>query len=144
MAERSSKISDRLGTVSTLATVGLIALMLLIPYSKGVDPQGVALAMFLKYSNFFWGAYITVQVLESATRDYTKIVSYLLDNLLAGAAFVVGLLVLTGPLAWRALDGDQQRFLFEGLQWTLVDIITGLLIPIVIAGSWKERNEVRS
>lgn len=135
--------SDPIGFLARLFTVSVIVLMVLIPYAKYADPSGTALVAILKYSTFWWALFISVEVLESAQRDFTAVWGWIVDNLFAVAALVIGALVLTGPFRFGTLTADEGHLLIEGIVWVAVDLVTGLLIPFVIAGSIKFRREER-
>lgn len=139
---RNTSFMDLLSAASRLATVALIIFMLLIPYSTWVDPTGASLLLVLKYSNFLWAAYITVQVLESVQRDFVDKWGWVTDNVLAIGALLVGSLVYFEVLTFVPLNFDQRHLLVEGLVWNSVDLITGMIIPFVIAGSIRNRHEL--
>lgn len=133
----ATPLSDPLGFAARAASVFLIVGMLLLPFSTVIDPTGAGLLLLLKYSSFLWAFYITIQVMESAQRDFTAVWSWVMDSLLSVIVLVVGISVFIKA----DLNFDQYRLLIESILWDVVDLVLGLAIPYIIAGSVKNRIE---
>jgi hypothetical protein len=124
------------------STALLIAFMLLIPFTGGVDPTGAWIHTLNQWMFVVFIVYMSIQFWETANRSSTDRAGFFQDNGMALLGVIVGFIYLA-LLVTKALrmSQDQILLLLQCLGWGGLDFVFGVLISQRIAASAKEREE---